>query len=445
MNDQAVDLQKTTSRLLGVYPQRQQGLFMQRIKILGGRINWPQWRQVALLTEKYSRGFPLHITTRQDIELHNIPGKDIPAVQQNLAEVGLMTFGACGDTVRNVTVCTACDFCPQGLDLLPLAYLIRQYIEHHPLILTLPRKFKISFSGCQKACAKPYLNDLAFVAQPDRKFTAIGAGSLGPRPSLSIELYKDLPPADILPLCIASVEFFAQYGDRENKHKARLRHIREKFSDDTFKAMLDEHFNQVKARQPWPQLLPASGQQNASLLSRLQLPCGNIAPQQALKLAAAAEPKSATLRINLEHGLELYGSQPVQLPDDLSVFANNPVIIACPGSVTCSKGLADCWALAELLKKTLADCNLSNLLISISGCPNNCAHSAVADIGLVGILRKENNQSTQQFRIFVGGGNGKNDRLAQQFSVVKAGDVPNAIHNLLNNPQNPCSNFAKAL
>ena len=120
--------QSAASRLLGVYPQKQNGLFMQRIKVFGGRINWPQWRRIAQLAEDYCSGFPLHMTTRQDIELHNIAVEDIAAGHQGLAEVALAMFGACGDSVRNVTVCAGCDLSRDGLDLLPLAQLVRQIL-----------------------------------------------------------------------------------------------------------------------------------------------------------------------------------------------------------------------------------------------------------------------------------------------------------------------------
>ncbi len=88
------DLKSAASRVLGVYPQKQRGLFRQRTKFFGGRINWRQWRRVSELASIYCAGSAVHITTRQDIELHNIAGGDISVVQQGLCEVGLRTFGA---------------------------------------------------------------------------------------------------------------------------------------------------------------------------------------------------------------------------------------------------------------------------------------------------------------------------------------------------------------
>jgi sulfite reductase (ferredoxin) len=422
----------TANRLLGVYPQKQDGLFMQRIKVFGGRINWPQWRRVAELAAKYSKNFPLHITTRQDIELHNVALESIASIHQGLAEVALIIFGAGGDSIRNITVCSACDFCKGGFDLLPVAALVREYLEQQPVVLNLPRKFKISFSGCEKACAKPWLNDLGFIAQADGLLTVIGAGSLGNKPALGVELYKDFPVKDILPLCIAAVELFEKYGDRENRHHARLRHVRERLGDQAFRIELDTWFGLVKARQSWPDLVLAQNNNaGIKLLYLLQLPNGNINSHDAIQLADVSEPKGVQIRINLEHGLELYGTEKFPLPDNLAILTKNPTIIACPGSATCPKGLVDTWATAERIRQTFATKNISDVRINISGCPNNCGQSTVADVGLVGLLRKENGNKVPYYRIYVGGSNGKNNILAQQHCIVSAGDAPCIIKDLL--------------
>jgi len=422
--------QPAANRLLGVYPQKQDGLFMQRIKIFGGRISWPQWRKIAELAQTYSSSFPLHVTTRQDIELHNIAAENIAVVQQGLAEVALTTFGACGDSVRNMTVCTGCDLCQESFDLLPLAQLIRQHLEQQPVILNLPRKFKISFSGCQQACAKPWLNDLGFIAQHNGMFTVIGAGSLGAKPALGIQLYKDLPPKHTLPLCVAAIEFFEQYGNRESRRRARFRHVREKFGDQDFKKELDTRFGRLKDSQSWPDILPAPSNKSIKLLCRLQLPNGNVNPKEAVQLVHAAQFKSV-VRINLEHGLELYGKETIQLPKNLAAYSSNPIIVACPGSSTCAKALINGWATAERIRQALAGQHSPDVRINISGCPNNCAHSAVADIGLVGMLRKQKGKQIECYRLFKGGGNGKNDKLAKQSDIVWARDVPATIKRLL--------------
>jgi len=161
------------NRLLGVYPQKQDGLFMQRIRIPGGRISWPQWRKITELAIKYTPGVPLHLTTRQDIELHDVTHQSIPAVHEGLAEAALTIFGAGGDSVRNVTVCAGCDLCRDAFDLLPMARFVQSYLEQQPVIFNLGRKFKISFSGCEQACARPWVSDLGFIAKANGLFTVM--------------------------------------------------------------------------------------------------------------------------------------------------------------------------------------------------------------------------------------------------------------------------------
>jgi sulfite reductase (ferredoxin) len=423
--------QSSPNRLLGVYPQKQNGLYMQRIRIPGGRISWPRWRKIAELATKYSPGVPLHLTTRQDIELHDITGSSISAVHEGLAEVALTTFGAGGDSVRNLTVCTGFDLCIDAFDLLPLARLVQSHLEQEPVIFNLGRKFKISFSGCERACARPWVNDLGFIAHTNGLFTVIGAGSLGAKPAPGIKFYKDFPAGDILPLCVAALEFFEQSGERRNRRRARFRHVREKLGDRAFLAELDSQLKQVRARQQWPNIVPAATNGHLKLLHSLQPPNGNISPQEALDLADAAEPKGATLRINLEHGIELYGTEELKLPDSLARLANNPIIIACPGATTCPRGLVNCWLAADRIRKKLTKQQTKQLQICISGCPNNCAQSAVADIGLVGMTKKVNGMSTEHFRLFTGGGKGKNEKLARQSTVVAADDVSETISTLL--------------
>lgn len=429
--------QSIGNRILGVYPQKQEGFFMQRIKVFGGRINWAQWRKIAHLAAAYTPSCQLHVTTRQSIELHGICGKDIAVIQRGLAEVALDLFGAGGDSLRNITVCSGCDFDTESADVFPLAQFVGLHLLSQPSLLHLPRKFKISFSGCRIACAKPWLNDLGFVAQRNGMFTAIGAGSLGSRPVLGIELYRDLSAGNILPLCVAAIEFFEQYGDRKNRRRARFRHVRERLGESVFRAELDRRFSRVRRRRSWPEIPTASTNRNIKLLWRLQLANGNINVEQALQLADAAEQKRAVLRINLEHGLELYGKHMVQLPKTLAAFANNPIVVACPGATTCSRAVANTYQMADSIRIALAGLYLPNTRINISGCPNNCAQSAVADIGLVGVLRKQNGQRRQCYRLFTCGGNGRSDELARESGILDVGDVGSTVKDLVKRENRP--------
>ena len=424
----AVPIYPGTERISGVYPQKQQGLFLQRIRVLGGRISWVQWRKIAGIVRRYSQRRTFHISTRQDIELHDIAGPDIKNVQEKLVSVGLITNGAGGDTVRNITVCSGCGSEPDAGGILPVAELLHKTLTARAF--NLPRKFKISFSGCSLNCAKPWISDLGFVLQQNGLFIVIGAGSLGPRPAAGIPLYKDLTPKWILPFCIASLEFFKENGDRENRHRARLRHVREKLGDERFKTELLAVFERVKSSQAWPDVTLGGPNDSIKFLYKLQLPNGNISAEDALHLADAAQPSGAELRINLEHGLELYGSQTFLLPDNLTILQNLPIIISCPGLSSCSRALTNTWAMADTIRKRIGQTK-PDLRICISGCPNGCAHSAVADIGLIGMRRNRDGQSADCFRILTGGHNGIDDCLAKGDDVVFAEDVSAVVENIV--------------
>jgi len=418
-----------SQRILGVYPQRQAGMFMQRIKIFGGRMTWPQWRKVAELVGRYSGRKTFHITTRQDIELHDIAGPHLQTIQQELTDVGLVTHCACGDCVRNITVCPGCTYSSGSGGIFPVAKFIFQHLADFPC--DLPRKFKICFSGCQFHCGKPYISDLGFVGQRDGRFAVIGAGSLGPKPGAGIPLLSALAPKDVLPFCLATLRFFRDCGDRENRNKARLRHLREKLGDEEFKSQLMERFERLRSSQQWPDVPVSPSRRDIKLLWRLQLPNGNIGLDDAIQLADRAEPEKAELRINLEHAIELFGPKVFSLSDNLASLENLPVIIACPGLSSCSRALTDTWSLANAIRKQLPNLNKTKQRINISGCPNSCAHSSAANIGLIGMKRKRDEQSVDCYRFFTGGHNGIDNRLAQAGDVIFAEDVPAAIERLL--------------
>ena len=412
--DSALQSTVAADRLHGVYPQKQPDLYMQRIKIPGGRINWPQWQTVAQLQERFSPGTPVHLTTRQDIELHNLRLDDTVKVQQTLIDAGLSVYGACGDSLRNITVCSGCGFCKDGWDVFAVSEAVKNYLQAQPTILNLPRKFKISFSGCQQSCAKPYLNDIGFIAVSEEYFEVIVAGSLGPVPALGIRAYEQMKVSDIFAFCRAAIEMFVEYGDRKNRRKARFRHIRQRFSDDAFLNELDKRYRHApKELQPEINLLTKNGS-GFKLLHRLNIPDGDINAEQILLLADSCQSRGIESRINFEHGIELYGIEPLKLPESLKEFENLPVFVCCPGNRSCPYGLINCQATALKIRNAFAyDERFTGMRINISGCPNNCAHSTVAAIGLVGL--KRNKKDCVQ--LYIGGGDGRNQNLAQKRGV----------------------------
>lgn len=298
--------QQMPSKLFGTYPQKQDGLFFQRIPAFAGHITPLQLQQLADIATEFTENTPLHLTTRQAVELHNIRGEHLNSILDKLHQLDLLTFGAGGDSVRNITVCPCCGFDSTSYDIHPLSVLIKDFLCNSPLLNGMPRKFKISLAGCTQPQSKPYVNDLAFIATSRTTVRVIGAGSLGARPEMGIVLFESLPIADVLPLVAASLKIFVEHGDRENRRKARFRHIRQRLGDAAFLEMLNDSLQKEKDSRDWPTLELENGLTGWDKHIRLQTVNGDLSAQHALLLAAAAVEQNARLRINLTQGIDIY-------------------------------------------------------------------------------------------------------------------------------------------
>lgn len=410
------------ARLLGVYPQRQPGRFMQRVRIPGGILSAGQWRALAGIARRFTPTTPLHLTTRQDLELHDLSDADVPQVQQLLADADLTSLGSGGDTFRNITICP----CAAGgradtADLLPLGLAIDQTLAACDGIFTLPRKFKISL-GCQRGCGRPFIQDLAFVVTRRNGrlgLKVIGAGSLGAKPAPGIVLLDWIEGVEALPLSLATVRLFARHGDRQNRAKARLRHVRQRLGEEAFLAALRQEFEIARAERVWPKVeLNVAGQIGATGV--LTFPNGEVTPDEADALATIADTDSLAVRIGNDHRINVFADSELSIIDALarlpvlaSRSARQSNVVACPGTRWCGRALADTPGLADRIRAALADRFGSSLCIAVSGCPNGCSASAVADIGVVGGRSIAAGQAVEKYAVLSGGGNGTTDILGQ--------------------------------
>ncbi len=421
-NNKQAGLPDTPQKILGSYPQKQPGLYMQRIPVFGGRLDIGQWAAIVDIARRFSSS-PLHLTTRQDVELHDIPEADMPSVYRALYEAGLDTYGACGDCVRNITICPASDYDDTAADILPLAKLVREALFSRPAMFPLPRKFKVSFSGCFRACGRPFVNDLGFVANRDGTFRAIGAGSLGAHPQTGIELYPSLTAQEVVWLSVAALELFAELGDRQNRRKARLRHVRQRLGDLEFRRRLHDQFEKTKQTFVVPVLKMVPLQRGVFYRTTLQWVTGEISLDTADLLTQACRQNAAAMRINLTHGIELFSSSPIILSEPLRQYENLPAIVACPGSDTCTNGLTATRTLARQFAQRLTGSRWKGKTIAISGCPNRCAQCAVADIGLTGCMKTIDGQRQQAYQLFTGGGCGKNADIAEAGEIFSVEQI----------------------
>ena len=230
-------------------------------------------------------------------------------------------------------------------------------------------------------------------------------------------------PANAQHFAIAALRLFHAEGDRVNRSRARLRHVRERMGDAAFLQRLNDLFKEELrgGDGPAPDRPPVSAQ--AKLVCRLRPPLGDLAPALARELASAVEAVGGDMRIGLEHDLLVHGNEPPALTPSLRPMTAEPCIVPCPGVTWCSRAIADSRGTAASIRAALpADCALA---VSISGCPNNCSHASVADIGLVARIRTVNGVRQECYRLLAGGGAGRTAILANELHpCVPATEVP---------------------
>lgn len=408
----AVPSEGAQARLLGLYPQRQPGLLMQRVKVPGGVISTAQWRAVAGSAGRHAPGWPLHLTTRQDIEVHGLSPESVPALQRDLYAAGLTTVGACGDTLRNVTVCPGSGVCERSFDVAPLAAELARAGEAMPMVRTLPRKFKVSLSGCGQGCARPWINDLGLVAGPDGRFRAVLAGSLGPKPATGLLLEGVFEAWETVALLRAAMRLFDVEGDRANRGRARLRHARERLGNPEFVARLTTLFEEERAAPGARRAAPPPLAHSLPRRARLRLPLGNIDLPDAHSLADALGAAGARMRLGFEHDIFIFGTARPALPSALAAREEAPAVVACPGSAWCTRGIVDTHAPAVEIERALG--RDFGGVVTISGCPNSCAQSGVGEVGLIGCIKTLAGERRPCFRLLLGGGMGRGPALAQE-------------------------------
>ena len=249
----------------GIYGQRQGGTNqMVRVKVPYGAITADQLDLLADVIDDHSRGWG-HITTRQNIQFHFVELAEIPEVMRRMAEVGLTTREACGDTVRNVQGCHLAGACPmEVLDVTPWSEAVYRHFVRNPLSQRLPRKFKINFSGCDTDCGQAMFNDVGVVAATrtfsdgsvERGFRVYIAGGLGTTPFPALALEEFTPREDLLATIEAVLRVFEQTGNRDNKLRARLKWVVDQLGIDEVRRRVVAIRKLLPASATWPGGVP---------------------------------------------------------------------------------------------------------------------------------------------------------------------------------------------
>src|SRR5450432_1327879 len=245
----------------GIYSQRQPGVHMIRTKVPGGTLTAAQMDQMALISDEFAVGKG-HLTTRQNIQYHFVPLLQVPPLLHKLPDVRLSTREACYNTVRNITACPLSGLLEDEVfDVHPYAQRVAFAFLHKELTDSLPRKFKIAFSGCKDDCTLGAIHDIglrAVLQDGQRGFRMVVGGGLGPLPVEAQLLDEFVPVERLVNKCEAVIRVFSKYGNRNNKNMARLKFVVRARGFAWVKEQIEKEYQDILSGSgiPTPEVVP---------------------------------------------------------------------------------------------------------------------------------------------------------------------------------------------
>ena len=463
----------------GIYGQRQPGVQMVRIKLPFGQCTPKQLERLAEVSDQFSNG-NLHITTRQDVQIHYVSLDKTPELWEQLEQDAITIREACGNTVRNITASSMSGIDPnEPFDVRPYAWAMFEFFLRNPVCQDMGRKFKIAFSSSEEDSAYTWIHDLGFipvVQEGQRGFKVLIGGGIGSQPRHADVLYNWLPTDRIIPLTEAVLRVFDRYGERERRQKARLKFLIQdvglegliKLIEDMEKATscssfpieLEETFalpllssNSIEFTSnegyTWFNENARAQKQPGYYAIGIRVTNGDISSRQARGLATLMRDMGLSeLTFTVEQGIlvrHVPSSSVGRLYQGLKElglakagYGSVRDIVSCPGTVTCNLGIGNAMGLARTLEELLdqkyaAEPRIQSLKIKISGCMNACGQHTIADIGFQGMTIKVGQQIAPATQVLLGGGGDGlgRGRFADKVTKVLSRRVPQVLDLLL--------------
>lgn len=476
----------------GVYGQRQFGVQMIRIKLPFGRVTSEQLHRIADVSDEYSRG-RLHITTRQDIQIHHVSLDRTPELWAELEKNDITLREACGNAVRNITASeTAGIDIHEVFDVSPYVDATFKFFLRNPICQEMGRKFKMSFSGTDDDSAISFIHDIGFIAKTKRVndktirgFKVLLAGGLGSQPRHADVAYEFLDADKIIPFIEGVLRVFDRYGERVKRAKARLKFLVKDFGLEQFLNLVEE---EQKALAYKTYLINTDAFDNAIEVNNSVVPTVDIKNQDAFELWKSLnvikQKQDGLYAIGIKVFLgDFYTDKARLLANLIKTYANNELrltlrqdilirhvredllpffyveleklgftelgynstqdITACPGTDTCNLGISSSTGIASVLEKVLKDeypkyVNNKDVAIKISGCMNACGQHNMAHIGFQGMSVKVGALLAPAVQILLGGGvlgNGEG-RFADKVIKIPSKRGPEALRHILNDFEN---------
>ncbi len=471
----------------GVYGQRQLGVQMIRIKLPYGKVTGEQLHRIANVSDEYSRG-RLHITTRQDIQIHHVSLDRTPELWAQLEKDDITLREACGNAVRNVTASeTAGIDVNEPFDVTPYAHATFEFFLRNPICQEMGRKFKISFSATEEDTALSFMHDLGFIAAIKkvngtwvRGFKVMLAGGLGSQPRLADVMYEFLEEDLLLPTIEGVLRVFDRYGERSKRAKARLKFLLKEIKIEGFLALVEAERKALRyqtyrvdvsrfakkvafeteqapivqiqdeeAFQRWKNNNVIPQKQKGLFAIGIKVKLGDFYTDKARILADLIRKYAANeLRFTLRQNILIRHVRAAFLPvfyQELSKlgftklgYNSTADITACPGTDTCNLGIASSTGIAAELERIIQKeypqyVKNKNLTIKISGCMNACGQHNMAHIGFQGMSIKVGALLAPALQVLIGGGSLGNGagRFSDKLVKIPSKRGPEALRILL--------------
>ena len=465
---------------MGIYEQRKDGTYMVRVRCTGGYISPEQLKQVALTAQSHNSTL-LHVTTRQEVQIHHITIDQVKTILPELQQVELSSKGGGGNTVRNFLVDVYSGISTSEVfDVLPYAVDLTTRLIAESDSFTLPRKLKIAFSTSEAHPDFAVINDLGFIAKIQngkRGFKVFLGGSVASNPTLGWEIFDFAPEEELVNIAIAAKRIFNNHGNRKNKHKARIRYIFYKEGEEKTRELFFNYYNEIKSKENvffspgklafeyttpafepvnlytddfenWRKRNVSSQRQPGLFSAVVSFVNGNTDSETLLRVADfAAEFGNDVLRFTPRQQLqfrnipEKFLGNLYLLLKDLNIATELPTIInnivSCTGADTCRLGICYSKGASVALRRKLSKSKLNldevdKLQINISGCPNSCAQQIWSDLGFQGRVGR-NERMYAAYNVYAGAAKDRNPKLGVLLGSVSARDLPQFIEDILAN------------
>ena len=475
----------------GVYGQRQPGVQMVRIKLPYGKMTLAQWKRISFVSDEYSTG-NLHLTTRQDIQIHFVSLDRTPEMWAELEKDDVTIREACGNTVRNITASDMAGIDPEEpFDVTPYAHAMFEYFLRKPLCQEMGRKFKIAFSSSEKDTALVFMHDLGAIPRIKiiddkevRGFKVVIGGGLGAQPQLAVTTHEFLEEDLLIPYLETVLRVFDRHGERNSRHKARIKFLVQKIGIDAFnefvieeqKALTHQRYKvdvskfenavlpnsehstldiQHSVKNPyqfelWKNTNVVKQKQEGYYAVYVRVANGNISSTSSRNLIEKLKDVIADdVRVTINQGLQFRFIKPEHLEYVYSVlesegfaaagFGSVADVTSCPGTDTCNLGISNSTGTALVLSEVIEEefpeyLYNKEITIKISGCMNSCGQHGMASIGFHGSSLKLKGQVLPALQVLVGGGvlGGGEGRIADKVLKVPSKRGPDVVRSILN-------------